>query len=144
MSRVINIDNPGKRRNHSRRTIAEMLFLLGRKTAVDEEVKDMSAMTVFLLRDIESTVTESVEAWEKRGYWMKAERFMRDWLWIPEIAVNIEDVIRNEAWDLLPELLMELGPRFSDISLKTMTRKPDTWQGAYRRLLSEPPSELPW
>jgi hypothetical protein len=144
MSRVINTDSPGKRRSQSRRTIAEMLLLLGRKTEVDEETKDMAAMTVYLLRDMESTVTESVEAWEKRGYWMKAERFLRDWMWIRELAVNIEDVIRHEAWDLLPELLFELSPRFNDISLKTMTRKPDAWRGAYQRLLAEPPSELPW
>jgi hypothetical protein len=144
MSRVIHIDSPGKRRSQSRRSIAEMLHLLGRKTELDEDTKDMTAMIVYLLREMEKTVTESVEAWEKRGYWLKAERFLRDWLWIQESAVNIEDVIRHEAWDLLPELLIELSPRFADISLKTMTRKPDLWRGAYERLVTEPPSELPW
>ncbi|MEZ4516736.1 MAG: hypothetical protein R3C44_07820 [Chloroflexota bacterium] len=102
---------------------------------------DMAAELVFLLRDIQATVEESVNAWEKRGYWMKSERFMRDWEWIPELAVNIEDVVRNEAWDLLPELMGELALHFDDIKIKTFTRKPDQWQGAYESCwLSRPAS----
>ncbi len=66
---------------------------------------------------------------------MKAERFVRQWEWTVEAAANLEDVIRNEAWDLLPELLADLFPRFADIQIKTMTRKPDTWQGAYKSLV---------
>lgn len=144
MSRVIHVDNPGKRRNHARRSIAEILRFMSRKTQVDGQVRDMAAMTVFLLREIKETVDESAAAWEKRDYWMKAERFARDYLWIPEMAANIEDVVRHEAWDLLPELLGDLAPHFDDIKIKSMTRKPDQWQGAYEKLLATPPSELPY
>ncbi|MCZ7670177.1 MAG: hypothetical protein M5U34_24895 [Chloroflexi bacterium] len=63
----------------------------------------MAATLVYLLREIYEGVEQSAHAWEKRDYWMKAERFLRDWQWTKETAVNIEDVIRNDAWDLLPE-----------------------------------------
>jgi len=138
MSRVIHVDNPGKRRNQARRSIAEILRHLGRKGQIDGEAQDMAAMLVFLLREIKATVDESAAAWEKRGYWMKVERFVRDWEWIPELAANIDDVIRHSAWDLLPELLTDLSPHFDDIKIKTMTRKPADWRGAYAKLLSEP------
>lgn len=144
MSRVINIDNPTKLRNQNRRTIAELLRRLSQKPQIDLEVKDMSATIVFGLRDISSGVEQTVLAWEKRDYWMKAERFVRQWEWTVESAANLEDVIRNDAWDLLPELLADLFPRFADIQIKSMTRKPDVWRGAYDRLMSEPPSESPW
>lgn len=101
-------------------------------------------MLVFLLREIKETVDESVAAWEKRDYWMKAERFLRDWMWIPEMSANIEDVLRNQAWDLLPELLGDLALHFDDIKIKTLTRKPDQWEGAYLRLIAAPPAELPY
>ena len=140
MSRVIHVDSPGKRRNQSRRSVAEILRLLVRKGQIDDEARDMAAMLVYLLRDIRETVDESAAAWEKRGYWMKVERFVRDWEWIPELADNIEDVIRHSAWDLLPELLADLSPHFDDIRVKTMTRKPSDWSGAYRKLMAEPPS----
>jgi hypothetical protein len=74
---------------------------------------------------------------------MKVERFVRDWEWIPELAANIDDVIRHGAWDLLPELLADLSPHFDDIRIKTMTRKPSDWRGAYRKLMAEPPAAVP-
>ncbi|MGB4868619.1 MAG: hypothetical protein WBP47_01165 [Candidatus Promineifilaceae bacterium] len=144
MSRVINLNNPTKIRNQNRRSIAEILRRLSQKPQMDAEAQDMAASLVFLLREIDAGVKQSVEAWEKRGYWMKAERFLRDWEWVAETAANMEDVIRHEAWDLLPDLLGELFPRFADIQLKTMTRSADLWRGNYQRLLAEPPSELPW
>ncbi|MCA9965762.1 MAG: hypothetical protein KC423_16030 [Anaerolineales bacterium] len=144
MSRVININNPSKVRNYHRRTIAEILRHLMGKTAVDAEATDMAATLVYALRGIEESVEQTAKAWEKRGYWMKSERFLRDWMWVRETAVNIEDVIRHEAWDLFPELMADLLSHFSDIELKSMTRKSDTWDGAFAKLMAEPPTELPW
>lgn len=144
MSRVINTDSPGKRRSQARRSTAEIIRYLSRKSAMDDEARDMAAELVYLLREIKATVDESVVAWEKRGYWLKSERFLRDWEWIPELAANVEDVVRNQAWDLLPELVVDLAPHFDDIKIKSYTRKPDQWQGTFQRLMSEPPGELPY
>ncbi|MCP4424050.1 MAG: hypothetical protein GY803_06140, partial [Chloroflexi bacterium] len=115
MSRVINVNNPTKIRNQHRRTIAEILRRLSQKPEIDAEAKDMAAMLVYLLREIKSGVEQSVTAWEKRGYWMKAERFLRQWEWTAESAANIEDVVRNNAFDLLPELLADLFAQFADV-----------------------------
>lgn len=144
MSRVINIDSPSKRRNANQRTIAELLRRLTQKTTLDEDAKDMAATIVFCLQDISKGVEQTVTAWEKRDYWMKAERFLREWEWTDVMAANLEDVIRNDAWDLLPGLLAELFPRYAEMQIKSMTRKPDVWQGAYRRLLAQPASDVPW
>lgn len=144
MSRIINANNPTTIRNRNRRSIAEILRRLSQKATIDDEAKDMAATIVFLLREIDEGVESSARAWEKRDYWMKAERFLREWTWVKETASNFEDVTRNEAWDLLPELLANLFPRFVDIQLKTMTRKPSLWQGAYQKLMAQPPGEMPW
>ncbi len=144
MSRIIHTENPTKIRNYNRRTIAEILRRLSQKTAVDDETRDMAAMLVFLLREIDAGVEQTAVAWEKRGYWMKAERFIRDWDWLKEAAANIEDVLRHDALDLLPELLADLFPRFADIQLKSMLRKPELWRDAYARLMAQPPGPQPW
>lgn len=144
MSRVVHVDSPGKRRNQARRSIAEILRILGRKTTVDEEAKDLAAMLVYFLGEIKETIDESANAWEKRGYWMKVERFVRDWEWIPAMTADIDDVIRHEAWDLLPELLAELTPHFDDIQIKSMTRDPQAWRGAYQKLLATSPVNPPY
>lgn len=144
MSRVININSPTAARNQCRRTIAEMMRRIGQKSQIDGEAKDMAATIVYMLREIGQGVEQTAVAWEKRGYWLKSERFLRDWEWTKEVGANFEDVIRHEAWDLLGELTMELFPRFSDIELKSMTRPAAIWQGAYQKLMAEPPGPSPW
>ena len=144
MSRIINLNNPGKVRNRNQRTIAEVLRHFAAKSELDEESKDMAALLVYALREIFASAEQTANAWEKRGYWMKADRFLRQWEWSKGSSANLEDVIRNDAWDLLPQLLSELIPRTADIRVKNITRPPSTWRGAYQRLMAEPPSELPW
>ena len=142
MSRVINTDSPTKIRNQHRRTVAEILRRLGQKQQFDDESKDMAAMLVYLMRELWAGVESSAAAWEKRDYWMKAERFMRDWEWTVETAVNIEDVLRHDAFDLMPELFMDLFPRFADVQVKKMTRSPSVWQGAFVKLMAEEPTVI--
>ena len=144
MSRVINTNNPGKVRSANMRTIAEFLRLVGGKKEIDAEAKDILAALVFLMREIHGSAQVTVQAWEKRGYWMKADRFMREWEWSAEMAANLEDVIRNDAWDLIPRLLAELAPQTAGVQIKSMTRSPSSWRGAYQKLLAGPPSELPY
>lgn len=144
MGRVVRVETPTQIRNRQRRTIAEILRRLMEKSSLDAESKDMAATLVYLLRDIQDGVEQSAKAWEKRDYWMKAERFLREWEWTLEMAANIEDVIRHDALDLLPELLAELFPYFGDIQVKTMTRSPSEWRGNYAKLMAEPPGKQPW
>lgn len=144
MSQIININNPGRQRNNQRRTVAEILRRLGQKSTFDSEAKDMAAAMVFLLRDMFGSADKTANAWEKRGYWMKADRLLREWNWTGEMAANLEDVIRNDAWDLLPRLLGEMLPYTADVSVKSLTRPSSTWNGAYHKLLAEPPGDTPW
>jgi hypothetical protein len=144
MGRVIRVETPTQVRNRHRRTIAEIMRRLMEKSTLDAESKDMAATLVYLLRDIQEGVEQSAKAWEKRDYWMKAERFLREWQWTTEMAANIEDVIRHDALDLLPELLADLFPYFSDIQVKTMTRQPGEWRGNYDKLMAESPGKSPW
>ena len=144
MSRIIHTESPAQLRNRHRRSIAEMLRRLSQKQDIDAEAKDMAAMIALLLREIYESVEKSARAWEKRDYWMKAERLLRDWEWTAELAANMDDVLRHDAFDLLPELMADLLPRFADIQLKKMMRKPDLWRGAYDRLQAAPPPPSPW
>lgn len=144
MGRVINTNNPTTERNRNRRLIAELLRRLVSKGSVDEETRDMAATIVLALVEIDAGVRQTVAAWEKRDYWMKAERFLRDWDWVRESAANLDDVIRHEAWDLLPGLLLELAPQFGDVQINRYTRNEDAWLGNYERLLDHEPLELPY
>jgi hypothetical protein len=137
MSRVISIDGPGKVRNRHRRTIAETLRRLSQKVQLDDEAKDLAALIVFSLHGMADTVDRTTDAWEKREYFLKAERFREQWRWLEPTADELSGVINEGQWDQLPSVLAGLMPHFADIRIKQMTRKPTLWQGAYERFMQE-------
>ena len=137
MARVINTNSPGKRRSAHMRTIAEILRRLSRQNEIDSETKDMVAALVYCLRGIDATVEESISAWEKRGYWKKADDFQQKWWWASLIAKAIEEMIQSDNWDELPPTILRLYPHCSDIQISKMTRDPRDWRGAHDKLLRE-------
>ncbi len=137
MARVINTNSPGKRRNAYRRTIAEILRHLSQQREVNPQTKDMVAMLVYCLRGVDATVEESITAWEKRGYWKKADDFQQKWWWSSLMADAITNLLRDDDWDRLPETMIKLYPHFADIQINKLTRDPADWKGAYRRLVGD-------
>ena len=137
MARVINTNSPGKRRNAHLRTIAEILRRLSQQQEISPDTKDMVAMLVYCLRGIDSTVEESMVAWEKRGYWKKSDEFQQKWWWAARLSRSIEELLQNESWDKLPEILMQLYTHVSGLKVNRLTRDPSAWQGAYQKLLEE-------
>lgn len=136
MSRVINLDSPGKLRSQLMRTSAELIRHLVGKADLDDEARDMVAFLVFCLREIDQGVDSSALAWEKRNYWVKAERFRARWAWAGYSAAKLEKIIWEENWEQLPMTLIKLLPYFEDIKVAKFTRKPHLWRGAYERLLN--------
>ena len=138
MARVINTNTPGKRRSHLMRTIAEILRRLGQKQGVDDEVKDMVATIVLCLREIDETVTESIQAWEKRNYYKKADDFQEKWWWASQYAPGVEKIVRDGKWEDLPAVMMKLFPYFSDIEINKAMRGEKDWLGNYEKLMETP------
>jgi len=137
MSRVVNTNGPGKRRNHHMRTCAELLRRLSQKTGFDDDSKDMLAALVYELRGIDDTLQEAVDAWEKRDFWIKAERFRHDWAWVTTAIQSLTNTIKTEAWAQVPVNMVELLPHFSSITVSKFTRDESTWRGKYKQLISE-------
>ncbi|MHB1354632.1 MAG: hypothetical protein ACYCZF_01495 [Anaerolineae bacterium] len=135
MTRVINTSNPGKLRDQYRRTIAEALRHLMFKRSVDDEGKDMAATIVLSLRGIAETVESTVSAWEKRDYYLKADRFRLEWEWVTPSASKLYEIISHAGWDELPAELARLAPKFADIRIAKMTRSSDSWKSSYQQLI---------
>ncbi len=136
MSRVVNVDSVGTQRQRHRRTIAEALRRLMSKTELDEEARDLAALIVFSLREIDQGIEQTTAAWEKRDYYLKADRFAQEWQWVTPAADELERVIRQGTWELLPASLARLMPHFSDITIGRMVRSKSLWQGCYERLVA--------
>ncbi len=137
MGRIIYTESPGKTRHHYRRSIAEMLRRLSQKRRFDDEARDQAALIVLCLQGVADTVDQTVLAWEKRDYWMKAERFRREWEWLDPMADRLAAALFQGHWHELSVLLAGLAPHFSDIAVKRMTREATLWRGAYDRLVQD-------
>jgi hypothetical protein len=137
MSRVINTFGPGKRRNQLRRTSAEILRRMALKRELDSEARDMAAALVYCLRGIDETIDSATDAWEKRNYYLKADRFRLQWEWVLPAARRLEELVVNDRWEKLPEELAKLAPHFADITIAKMTRSASVWESRYSQLKQE-------
>jgi hypothetical protein len=139
MSRVINTDSTGKKRNQNMRTAAEILRRLSQKGNIDDEAKDMVATLVYCFREIDEGIEQSAEVWEKRDYWMKAEEFRQRWRWAGAAADEIQALVFSDNWPQLRQIIIKLLPLFKDIKITKLTRKESSWQGSHDRLMREKP-----
>ena len=140
MGRIVSTERPGKIRNQHRRTVAETLRRLSQKSQLDDEAKDLAALIVFSLHGIADTVDQTIDAWEKRDYWMKAERFREQWRWLEPITDELSAIVGGDGegrWGHLPAILAQLIPHFADVTIKKMTRRPTLWRGAYEKFMQE-------
>jgi len=143
MSRLINVDSTGSQRQRCRRTVAEALRHLMAKRALDAEAKDLAALIVFALREINAGVEQSASVWDKRHYYIKADRLRADWEWTARSAERMANLIRVDDWVRLPVVLANLAPRFADVHVAKLTRSSELWRGAYARLVAEGPRQAP-
>ncbi|MEM6645413.1 MAG: hypothetical protein AAF730_04095 [Bacteroidota bacterium] len=138
MARIIATgQTPAKKRHEHLRSVAEVLRLLAQRLRYDSEAKDMAAFLVFNLRGIYTTIDESAQAWDDKGYWKKAEKLRHDWRWSRTTARDLEQLIRADEWEAVPPLLITLIPHVSGITINAHTRDADWWVGARRALLRE-------
>jgi len=138
---VINTDSTGKQRNQTMRTVAEILRRLSQKQVVDDEVRNMTAMLVYCLREVEAGIEQSATAWEKRDYWVKSEELRQRYMWVGDMADQLRSMIYSEQWTLLPPIMLKLLPRVADIKITKMTRDVTLWDGVYDKLMLEKPAK---
>ena len=82
----------------------------------------------------EKTIS-AASAWERRNYYLKADRFRLEWDWVEPAAEELEGVLLAEDWDRLPGALAALLPRFADVRIARLVRPPSLWMGCYQRLV---------
>lgn len=104
-----------------------------KQTEVTEASKDLAAFIVLALREIHSGIDTSVEAWEKRGYWVKADRFRMDWEWSGRSAAKLQQAIMQDDWASVAVSIIQIAEKLS--SVKPPSRNSiEFWRGAFQQL----------
>lgn len=137
MSRLIKTDTVGKDRTRLTRSIVLAVRELAKQKEVTAEARDLAAFIAFALQAIAEGIDESVAAWEKRGYWVKADRFRMEWLWTGQTAAKMKSAVLNDDWGAIALLLPQIAQKLSKIQIAENHRLGAPWKGAYQRLKKE-------
>jgi hypothetical protein len=137
LSRVINPDSSGKERTKLTKSIVKAIRQLMNQSRPDQITKDLAAFIAIGLQDIYLTVDVSVEAWEKRGYWVKADRFRLDWEWTKEYSNQMKEAIRHEDWANVAMVAAKTAQKLNNIKIGEKNRIGEPWHGAYQLLINQ-------
>ena len=134
MSRVINPESAGKDRTRLVKAVALALRQLMLQTETDTLTRDLAAFIALALEEIERTIDPTVAAWEKRDYWVKADRFRMDWAWAGRLGKNMRQAVLADDWAGVARTAGEVAMRVQTVKLPVRHRMGEPWTGAWKRL----------
>ncbi len=137
MSRVINPDSAGKQRTQLTKSVALAVRELARLPRIDEDARDLAAFIAMALQAISEGVEVSVAAWEKRGYWVKADRFRMDWLWAGQVSQKMRSALLAEDWSDVAALASQIVQKLGKIQVSERHRLGRPWAGAYKKFMEQ-------
>ena len=137
MSRIINTESAGKQRNKLIKAIVISIRELMKQGAIDDTTKDLAAFISRGLLAIHATIEQSVGPWEKRGYWVKADKFRLEWAWTKDVGEDMVKAVLDEDWAGVAAFAAVVGEKFSNIEVSERHRMGKPWVGAYQLLMGE-------
>lgn len=143
MSRVIHLETAGKERKQLTRTIVLAIRELMRQTEPDMHTRNLAAFIALALEEIAATIDASVGAWEKRGYWVKAERFRMEWEWTQRLGGNMRKAVLAEDWAAVALISSQVAVKLQKVQVPQRHRLGTPWEGAWDLLqASSKPQKL--
>ena len=137
MGRVINPESVGKERTQLTRGIVLALRELMRQTETDGRTRDLAAFIALALESVSNTIDVSVTAWEKRGYWIKADRFRMEWAWSEKLGELMRQAILKNDWPAVAAAAAQVAEKLRNVTVPQRHRLGTPWEGAWKRLQEE-------
>ena len=134
MSRIINPESAGKQRTQLSKAIVLAVRELARQKDVTAETRDLASFIAMALQIIADGIEVSVTAWEKRDYWIKADKFRMEWLWAGQIAEKMRTSVLSEDWATVAMLSAQIAQKLAKIKVSDNHRLGKPWVGAFEQL----------
>lgn len=136
MGRLVKIGTAGKDRLLLEKGIVLAIGQLSRQSGMDETTRDLLAYIALSLISIGKTIDDSVAAWEKRGYWVKADRYRMEWDWTGQRGEQMKQAIIDEDWAEVARIVGLATQKLSMIKITQKNRMDTPWIGSYKKLIS--------
>lgn len=137
LGRVIHTENIGRERLNLQRSIILALRELMRQQQADRHTQDLAAYISLALVEISDTVETSVTAWEKRDYWLKADRFRMEWAWAGKLGQALRVALLADDWGQVALVSAQVGEKLKNIEVPQRHKLGTPWVGAWERLTAK-------
>lgn len=132
MTRIIATSTPGKERAQLSKAIVITIREFMQQKEPDKSTHDMIAFIILALEEIAEGIDKSVAAWEKRGYWVKADKYRLEWQWAGISAKKLRLSFQKNNWGEIANILLEIMGKFQDIKVSSRHRMGKPWQEALK------------
>jgi hypothetical protein len=133
LSRVVRAE-PATRLRVRQLTLAALTVVgIGRPGLAPEELRDRLAFLALTLAQVLRSVEQTADAWEKRGYWVKSDRFRAEWGWLPDTLRKLSDLLAEQRLEEALRLAGELNDRLPAPSGSPRSTSGAIWSGAWAR-----------
>ena len=136
MSRLIKTGSASKDRILLEKGIILAIRELAEQSGLDSTTRDLLAYIALSLKAIGETIELSVTAWEKRGYWIKADRYRMEWAWTGNWGEEMKHAILEEDWGIVARITAQVTQKLSKVKIAQRNRLGTPWTDSYKKLLS--------
>jgi len=131
LTRIIKINGVGKQRKKLTREVVLAIRELMRLEEVNTQTRELAAFIALNLEAIYQTIDLTVAAWEKRDYWVKADRFRMEWAWSGKLAGEMGEAIRKDDWQAVALISAKAAQKLNKVQVPQRHRLGEPWLGAW-------------
>lgn len=133
MTQIIKTSTPGKEKNRLSKAIVITIREFMRMQEPNTATNDMLAFIILALEEITSGIDKSVSAWEKRGYWVKADKYRMEWQWTGVFAKRLRKAFSLNEWGEITNVMVQIMGKFDNIKVSDKHRMGKPWMKAYAK-----------
>ncbi len=137
LSKVINPNGVGKERAYLTKGVVLAIRELAQLGSRGAASRELAAFIALALERISNTVEVTVAPWEKRDYWVKADKFRMDWAWSGQYAEKMKIAVLNEDWESIAQIAALTAQKLSKVTVPPGHRLGHPWVGAWNELQKE-------
>ena len=77
----------------------------------------MASFIALALQSISDGIDVSVAAWEKRDYWVKADKFRMEWMWTGQFAEKMKTAVLSDDWATIACSCLKSHPKLNKVEV---------------------------
>ncbi len=127
--------------NQERKQLSQSIVLASRKLIEAKEpnelVQDLAAFITLNLKSLYQNVNHSAEAWERRGYWLKADRYRLEWEWVNRMSNAMLEAFLGDDIQSMISVSEEILQKLKNIKLPKRSNADEPWIGARFKIIKK-------